>query len=175
MATTASDPYGLGTIAGNNIGIPGANTGGLTARARPNQPSLGPPAGPKPVSQNPTNGAQQPTQELPNIGVTSSDNQGPVGTTGSVELVADAIGSFVQEQFTKMRNDRIQTDALLLRCLYARKGEYTPEELSLISGGADTEASAAALLHTYFPMVGTKCRAGEAWIADIFTGTEGRL
>lgn len=175
MPAVGKDLYGLGTVAGSNVGIPGPNTGGLTARARPNQPALGPQAGPKPVSKNPTNGTQQPTQEIPQIGVMHTPEQTPVGTTGSVETVADAIGSYVQEQFTRMREDRTQTDSLLLHCLYARKGEYTPEELGLMGAGADTQTSTAALLHTYFPITGTKCRAGEAWIADIFTGTEGRL
>lgn len=174
----ASDPYGTGVIAGDNIGIPGPNTGGLTARAKPDQPPLGPPAGPKPPSKNPTNGSQQPKVNLPDIGVvaTGTAGTGATGASGSAyeQQISDALGSWVQQQWTRMMEDRIQTDQLLLRCLYARKGEYTPEELSMIQSGA-TAGSSFTVAKTYFPITGTKCRAGEAWIHDIFTGTEGRL
>lgn len=165
------DPYGLGTIAGQNIGIPGPNTGGLTARARPDQPGLGPPAGPKPNKPPPPSpGAGQPTKDMPDIGVENDSNGDPEET--QFTDVGDAIGSFVQQQFSRMKNDRIYTDYLLLRCLYARKGEYSPQELSEMGG---TSAASTQTWYTYFPITGTKCRAGEAWIADIFAGTEGRL
>lgn len=179
----ADDPFSTGVIAGSNIGIPGPNTGGITARARPDQPPLGPPAGPKPVSKNPANGAQQPKVELPEIGVVSSargDDEKigeATGATGDGQEmgadIGDAIGSFVQQQFSRMRQDRIQTDVLLLRCLYARKGEYAPEEMANMSGNSDSSVQTA--IKTYFPITGTKCRAGEAWVHDIVTGTEGRI
>lgn len=175
----SSNPYGTGTIAAQNIGIPGPNTGGRTARARPDEPALGPPAGPRPPSTNPPNGAMQPKAELPDIGVVSSSKQRAdkeaktVSAEEDTSIITDAIGSYVQQQFSRMRNDRIQTDKLLLRCLYARKGEYDPEELANIGG--NTESSVLSAMKTYFPITGTKCRAGEAWINDIFVGTEGRL
>jgi len=166
------DLYGTGTMAGMNVGMPGPNTGGLTARARSDQPALGPPAGPKPNKPAPPSpGATQPTQNMPDIGVTN-DSDGDQGET-QFEDVGDAIGSFVQQQFSRMKNDRIYTDYLLLRCLYARKGEYSPEELQAMGGNSQASTETAA--KTYFPITGTKCRAGEAWIADIFAGTEGRL
>lgn len=183
----SNDHYGLRAM---NLGVNGPPTGGLTARASPNQPSLGPPAGPKPPERSFGTGDQNPTVEFPALGgVNRSNTAAQTGKTSSSttpqsgtqepqiisDTPADAIGAYVQEQFTRMKNDRTQTDDLLLRCLYSRKGEYTPEELGLISGDSTTPASSLALLHTYFPITGTKCRAGEAWIADIFTGTEGRL
>lgn len=173
MSKNSTDPYNTGVIAGSNIGIPGPSTGGLTARARPDQPSLGPPAGPKPVAKNPGNGAQQPTTpvNIPNDPTTI--NKTPTANPDQTEI-SDALGSWVWSQWTTMMQDRIQTDQLLLRCLYARKGEYTPDELSAVQSGLTTASSLSAA-KTYFPITGTKCRAGEAWIHDIFTGTEGRL
>ena len=170
----SDDPYGTGTIAGSNIGIPGPNTGGLTAPAISNRAPTGPPAGPKPPTKNPTNGAQQPTADLAAIpGSPVNDSNGEQGENGEQGFIGDAIGSFVQQQFSRMRNDRINTDMLLLRCLYSRKGEYHPEEMAVLGGNSANSTVASA--HTYFPITGTKCRAGEAWIADIFTGTEGRI
>lgn len=164
-----TDPFNIGTMAGSNVGLPGPNTGGLTARARPNEPAIGPPAGPKPPDRSPA-GNPPPVEDIPAIGVVAGE-----ADPGSQDMLGDAVGSYVLQQFTRMRSDRNLTDELLLRCLYARKSEYTPQELALLSSGDETNAATAALLHTYFPITGTKCRAGEAWIADIFKGTEGRL
>lgn len=158
-----NDPYGTSPI---NIGPAGPSTGGLTARAVPGQPSLGPPPGPKPASSNP--GTPQPTQKPASDQKTAVEGGAAQPEETTFDDLGDALGSYVAEQFTRMKNDRTLTDQLLLRCLYARKGEYSPAELQLLGGDAITAT-------TYFPITGTKCRAGEAWIADIFTGTEGRL
>lgn len=57
------------------------------------------------------------------------------------------------------RRHKIDIQERLVKCLYARKGEYTPTQSAQIQSRGGSEP-------IYYKLTGTKCRAASAWIRD---------
>lgn len=80
--------------------------------------------------------------------------------------VQDPLDQHLDSLYLRCREHRKNSgiDDQILNCTRAFLGEYTPEKLSQIrqTGGAEV----------YMGLTGTKCRAGIAWLLDIFSSEE---
>ena len=93
----------------------------------------------------------------PSAGVEDSEALAPV---------QDELDQFLDSMYSRNREHRKQSgiDDKILSCSRAFLGEYSPEKLSEIK-----EADGSTV---YVGLTGTKCRAGIAWLLDIFSSEE---
>lgn len=75
--------------------------------------------------------------------------------------------SMVREHWEIAKQDKLDVTERLLACLYAKKGEYSPEKLRNIK-----EAGGVATI--YMQITANKCRAAKAWLGDLFSPTGDR-
>lgn len=73
------------------------------------------------------------------------------------------IAAYVNYKFTEMKQNKIEIDNELIRCLQQRRGEYSAEESALIGEG----------IRTFLRATDTKCRAGKAFIMEVFDNVSG--
>lgn len=76
------------------------------------------------------------------------------------EQAITQLAGHIRKAWQKNRRHKDDINERLLRCLRARKGEYSSEEMSKIldQGGADP---------IYIKLTGTKSRAAAAWVRDV--------
>lgn len=79
---------------------------------------------------------------------------------GDTQHTQSRIAGYIKRTWERNRRARLNIDDILIYCLQARKGMYSPTELGAIisNGGADP---------VYLKLTGTKCRAASSWIRDI--------
>jgi hypothetical protein len=73
------------------------------------------------------------------------------------------VAAYVAYKFQEMKQHKVSIDHELIRCLQQRMGEYSAEEQAKISEG----------LRTFLRASDTKCRAGKAFIMEVFDTMEG--
>src|SRR5688572_15285088 len=76
------------------------------------------------------------------------------------DVVESQLANHIRKVWERNRRAKMHVYERLLRCLRARKGEYSESELQQIAamGGADP---------IYLKLTGTKSRAAASWIRDI--------
>jgi hypothetical protein len=80
--------------------------------------------------------------------------------------VQDALDTYLDSMYNRNREHRKNSgiDAQIMDCTRAFLGEYTPEKLAQIRQAGGSEV--------FMGLTGTKCRAGIAWLLDIFSSEE---
>lgn len=73
------------------------------------------------------------------------------------------IAAYIAYKFQEMKQHKVSIDHELIRCLQQRMGEYSAEEQARISEG----------LRTFLRASDTKCRAGKAFIMEVFDAMQG--
>jgi hypothetical protein len=73
------------------------------------------------------------------------------------------VAAYVSYKFQEMKQHKLNIDHELIRCLQQRMGEYSAEEQARISEG----------LRTFLRASDTKCRAGKAFVMEVFDTLQG--
>ena len=77
------------------------------------------------------------------------------------EAIQDELAGYVRQRFWYAKNARAGLEQELMHCLRQRASLYEPDEEKDLGS-----------IKTFYPLTALKCRALEAWIADIYNGAQ---